>query len=146
MLLHCDGFNVLPLIVTGSNGEPVATIALPPVHSYASCGVISHDDVGLDKGKTIGRSCASAIARIAPSEIVPRLPDRPKINCGFSLLTASSSDMPSGRSLDAYVMTSSVCPLRAVPIRPSLSNTIKLAAAASYPPGQPASTIAVCNA
>ena len=35
MLLHCDGISVLPLMVTGANGEPVATTAFPLVHSYA---------------------------------------------------------------------------------------------------------------
>ena len=33
ILLHCDGMRVRPLISTGSNGLPVATMARPSVHS-----------------------------------------------------------------------------------------------------------------
>ena len=35
---------------TGSNGDPVATSALPSVHSRMSAGVASATDVGLDSG------------------------------------------------------------------------------------------------
>jgi len=37
------------------------------VQLYASAGVTSQEEVGLERGKTMGRSCASAIARIAAS-------------------------------------------------------------------------------
>ena len=40
--------------VTGSNGDPVATTALPSVHKYAFSGVHSALDVGLDIGIMIG--------------------------------------------------------------------------------------------
>ena len=56
MLLHCDGMRVRPLISTGSNGLPVATMARPSVHSYACCGVHSDFAVGLDIGITTGES------------------------------------------------------------------------------------------
>ena len=46
MLLHCDGMSVLPLMATGSKGEPVATMALPSVHSQAWRGVHSCLAVG----------------------------------------------------------------------------------------------------
>ena len=67
MLLHCEGARVRPPCSTGSKGEPVATIARPSVQLYASAGVISQEEVGLERGKTMGRSCAAAIARIAAS-------------------------------------------------------------------------------
>ena len=34
MLLHCEGMSTLPsLCVYGGKGEPVATMAVPPLHS-----------------------------------------------------------------------------------------------------------------
>lgn len=56
MLLHCDGMSVLPLISTGSKGDPVATMALPSVHSQAWRGVHSCFAVGFDMGMTTGVS------------------------------------------------------------------------------------------
>ena len=67
MLLHCDGWNVFPPSVTGSKGLPVATIARPSVHVYASSGVISVAEVGFDSGITIGCAWALAMTRIAPT-------------------------------------------------------------------------------
>ena len=46
--------SVFPLTSTGSNGEPVATMALPSVHSQAWRGVHSCFAVGLDMGITMG--------------------------------------------------------------------------------------------
>ena len=56
MLLHWLGYRSWPFTGTGSNGEPVATMARPSDHAYASAAVSSADDVGLDKGKIIGVS------------------------------------------------------------------------------------------
>ena len=67
MLLHWLGYRSCPFTGTGSNGEPVATMARPSVQLYASAGVTSQEEVGLERGKTMGRSCAAAIARIAAS-------------------------------------------------------------------------------
>ena len=56
MLLHCDGIFTLPsAMVTGSNGDPVATTARPSVQAYACSGVHSALMVGLDMGMITGR-------------------------------------------------------------------------------------------
>ena len=78
---------MIPPRVTGSNGEPVATIARPSVHANASSGVISACEVGFESGKIIGRSCEAAIERMTASEIVPLRPERPRISWGFSRST-----------------------------------------------------------
>ena len=56
MLLHWLGYRSCPFTCTGSNGEPVATMARPSDQAYASAAVSSADDVGFDKGKIIGVS------------------------------------------------------------------------------------------
>lgn len=60
----------------------------PSVHSYASSGVISHEEVGLESGMMIGRSHVVAIERIVSSEMVPRLPERPRISPGPTYRTS----------------------------------------------------------
>ncbi len=85
VVFDCDGVLIEPSArATGSKGEPVATMARPSDHSYASSGVISQEEVGFESGITIGRSTAAAILRIAASEMVPRLPERPRTRCGFA--------------------------------------------------------------
>ncbi|CJW30427.1 Uncharacterised protein [Streptococcus pneumoniae] len=55
-LFDCPITYVTPLYVTGSNGLPVATSALPSVHSIKSAGFASASGVGFDIGKMIGLS------------------------------------------------------------------------------------------
>ena len=56
---------------TGSNGEPVATIALPLLQASASTGVISAHEVGLESGQINGADAIAAIARIEASSNAP---------------------------------------------------------------------------
>ena len=60
--------------------------------------MISHDEVGLESGKIMGRSCAAAMARIAASGMVPRRPESPRMSCGFSASMAAAMSIPSGSS------------------------------------------------
>ena len=82
----------LLLCLTGGNGEPVATSALPSVQSYRSCGLASWSVVGFESGKMTGRSTCFAISRTTSSEKDPGLVEVPMSTCGFtSLMTDSRS-------------------------------------------------------
>ena len=52
-----------PSTSTGSNGEPVATMARPSVQRRTSAGVASAAEVGFESGMTIGRAVPAASAR-----------------------------------------------------------------------------------
>lgn len=67
LLLHCDDAMTVSSIVTGSNGDPEAKIALPPVHRCAASAVHSAREVGLDRGKMMGAQSAGQLAPIAVS-------------------------------------------------------------------------------
>mmetsp|Transcript_21904 Transcript_21904/g.50369 ORF Transcript_21904/g.50369 Transcript_21904/m.50369 type:complete len:200 (-) Transcript_21904:894-1493(-) len=146
MLLHCDGVMTRP---SGSStlpkGLPVATIARPSLHMYASSGEISALEVGLESGITIGRSVCFAIARIAPSLIVPRLPLSPSTRSGFTCsMTASRAD-PSAMSERAKNICSSVrLEYLDLPSSPHWSKTKKFSAAIFE--FIPSCTIAECSA
>ena len=148
MLLHCDGMRVRPLISTGSNGEPVATMARPSVHSYACCGVHSAFAVGFDIGITMG-VWVYDIARTSSSEKRPAgWAARPNKQVGWKVLTTSSMDVPSAivgwthgaRSEDRpRLWFGSPCVPSGLPIAPTDEHTTNRAIASSL--GSPASTI-----
>ena len=108
MLLHWLGYRSCPFTGTGSNGEPVATMARPSDQAYASAAVSSADDVGFDNGKIIGVSTCRHMLRIAASEIVPLRPLTPRIRSGFTSPIVASSVPPSAMSLRANAACSSV--------------------------------------
>src|SRR5207244_11854728 len=62
---------------TGANGEPVATSARPSDQRTRSSAVASDLAVGLESGKTIGRSTLRAISRTTGSVKAPPTVDRP---------------------------------------------------------------------
>ncbi|MNE67104.1 hypothetical protein D3C80_1626940 [compost metagenome] len=81
--------------MTGSNGLPVATSALPSVQAIMSCGVASTRDVGLDSGITIGRAQCLCISRMISSVNNPVWPDTPIRISGLTLRTTSSRESTS---------------------------------------------------
>jgi len=107
MLLHCDGISTLPLsVVTGSNGDPVATTALPLVHLYASTGVHSALDVGFDIGMITGRSLNVAMVVMSSSVNKPPHVDKPNRILGLNAFIVSRSDAPSS----TLILIQSLCP------------------------------------
>ena len=86
-----------PSTETGSNGEPVATMARPPVQARQSAGVASAEEVGFDSGRIVGTSVGprlSAIARTTASSKVPAIPVAPTRNVGRRSRMVSSSEPP----------------------------------------------------
>src|ERR1035438_5113088 len=73
-LLHWPMTCFFPSYLTGSKGEPVATSARPSECCKASEGVHSALLVGLLRGKMMGRSQWSAIARMASGVKSPGCP------------------------------------------------------------------------
>ena len=59
-----------------------------------SAGCASHEVVGFESAKTIGRSLFLPICRTIVSVNVPGCPERPRSAVGFARVTTSSSDVP----------------------------------------------------
>ena len=78
---------VRPARDTGPNGDPVATSARPSDHAMTSAGTASEIEVGLDSGRTMGRSVPAAIALMIGSENVPPCPVVPIRIVGESAVT-----------------------------------------------------------
>jgi hypothetical protein len=78
-----------PAYGTGSNGLPVAMSARPSVHFTMSTGFASVLFVGLDIGKTTGRSTCLAISRTTASVKVSGSPDVPMRIVGLTALTTA---------------------------------------------------------
>jgi hypothetical protein len=55
-LLACPMVNVVPPYSTGGTGMPTATNALPLDQAITSAGIASIFEVGLEIGRTMGRS------------------------------------------------------------------------------------------
>src|SRR6476646_7976463 len=77
MLLHCAMGIVRPPKLTGAKGEPVATSALPLVQLIKSSAVASEREVGLERGKMIGREVLRAISRTIDSVKAPLADEKP---------------------------------------------------------------------
>src|SRR5262244_843299 len=91
MLLHWAIGTLRPPYGTGAKGEPVATRARPSDHRMRSLAVASDFEVGLERGKMIGRSTLRAISRTIDSLKAPRAVDRPMriVALIFSITSAS---------------------------------------------------------
>src|ERR1700747_732641 len=93
------GTKGLPPTVSGGNGLPLAKIARPFDQVYASSAVHSDRDVGLEYGKTIGRSLISEMASMTfrlnsfGTVLTPMMP------VGFSALIASAKSPIGGCSI-----------------------------------------------
>mmetsp|Transcript_82518 Transcript_82518/g.161820 ORF Transcript_82518/g.161820 Transcript_82518/m.161820 type:complete len:244 (+) Transcript_82518:306-1037(+) len=135
-LLPWFDFNVRPLYSTSGNGEPVATIAFPPVASCASCGVVSLFEVGLDNGKINGlkpsASANSPTCFITPAENMPPTPLKPKSTVALARRTVVARSAPScfssGRASFRRCGSKSS---RALVTRPLMSSIQKLSQASS---------------
>src|SRR5258705_10580021 len=77
MLLHCAMGIVRPSKLTGAKGEPVATSARPLVQLIKSSAVASDLEVGLERGRMIGRGVLRAISRTIGSVNAPPADERP---------------------------------------------------------------------
>ena len=114
-LLHWPMTCLWPLYTTGSNGEPVATRARPSECSKASDGVHSALLVGLLRGKMMGRSQWSAMARMAAGVKSPGWPVVPIRTVGrtlritFSNAVGRGSDKPTSASSSLCKATSRLC-------------------------------------
>mmetsp|Transcript_33002 Transcript_33002/g.83781 ORF Transcript_33002/g.83781 Transcript_33002/m.83781 type:complete len:255 (+) Transcript_33002:1263-2027(+) len=89
-LLACAGWYSTPLCVSGAKGEPDANTTRPSVQLNASSYVHSDLEVGLDRGKMMGRSFSAAISRTTSSEKALAMVDTPMRMVGLSALTDAS--------------------------------------------------------
>src|ERR1700752_4222898 len=78
ILLHCAMRIFLPSKLTGAKGEPVATSARPLVQLIKSSAVASDLEVGLERGKIIGRGVLRAISRTIDSVKAPLVDEKPR--------------------------------------------------------------------
>jgi hypothetical protein len=108
MLLHCEGCISTPSRRKLSKGEPEAKIAVPSDQSYACSAVHSAALVGLDRGKTMGRSVCLEVSLTISS--VKRLPQplKPRRMVGFTSPIVLARSSPSGRSSRAKGSCSAV--------------------------------------
>ena len=90
---------VVPRYCTGSNGEPVAMRAEPPVHSMMSEGIASAREIGFDSGMMIGRSQCRAISLTMFSLKAPCWAEVPMRMVGLTLRTTSLSSYFPGASV-----------------------------------------------
>ena len=79
-----------PLWVTGANGLPVATRARPSVQASRSAGTASHIEVGLDSGRTTGRSTWAAMSLMMFSVNAPPWVEAPVSTVGWTWPTTSA--------------------------------------------------------
>ena len=130
-----------PFTVTGSNGLPVATKALPSLQRKISSGNASEIDVGFDIGKMTGASLFASIAATTDSVNAPPCPEAPTntllpqaatTSCKFFIAPSSSASSAaiSGDQANSCLYVSS--PLRSDTSTPRLSIT-RIALANSEP-------------
>mmetsp|Transcript_7922 Transcript_7922/g.26160 ORF Transcript_7922/g.26160 Transcript_7922/m.26160 type:complete len:214 (-) Transcript_7922:1357-1998(-) len=86
-----------------SKGDPLEKTALPSVAFAASSDVHSAFEVGLDRGKIIGRSFCSPICRKTSSVNNPFTVDAPSKAVHFDFVTTSNKEAPSGNSFVAFL-------------------------------------------
>lgn len=86
----CPGTYVFPLNATGSKGLPEAKTAAPLDHLYASSGVHSAFEVGLDSAKMTGLSLLAAISSMTAWSNDLGSVDTPMRAVGLRVLTAES--------------------------------------------------------
>ena len=99
-----EGLYFLPLTISSGNGELVAHSALPFDHVYAWCGVHSAFDVGLESGKTHGKSAFSNIASTMSFVMRPGQPETPMIVVEFEeILTILVNDVLCIEHVDVLV-------------------------------------------
>ena len=94
--MDCALTYFLPLTISSGNGELVAHSALPFDHVYAWCGVHSAFDVGLESGKTHGKSAFSNIASTMSFVMRPGQPETQMIVAALNVFTSSSGVLTPG--------------------------------------------------